>query len=117
MNPQATATPTVRRASAAASVIELAGEVTAASEPGLMDAYARAVEGDPRTVVLDFGALQYMNSGGIGLLVALLVRAKRQHRRLLAAGLGAHYREIFALTRLDEAIEIHPDVAAALAAV
>ncbi len=116
MDAQAIATPKVRRASRTASVIELPGEVTAASEQGLMAAYARAVEDGPRAVVLDFGALEYMSSGGIGLLVALLVRSRRQHRRLLAVGLGGHYREIFALTRLDEAIEIHGDLAAALAA-
>ena len=31
----------------------------------------------PRAVVLDFSGLEYMNSGGIGLLVTLLVRAQR----------------------------------------
>ena len=50
-----------------------------------------------------------MNSGGIGLLVTLLVRAQRGGVRLLATGLSEHYRQIFALTRLDEAIEIHDD--------
>ena len=48
-----------------------------------------------------------MNSGGIGLLVTLLVRAQRGGVRLLASGLSEHYREILSLTRLDEAIEIH----------
>jgi hypothetical protein len=36
---------------------------------------------------------------------------------LLASGLSDHYREILALTRLDEAIEIHNDEGAAVAAV
>jgi anti-sigma B factor antagonist len=67
-------------------------------------------------VILDFGGLDYMNSGGIGLLVTLLVRAQRQGQRLLATGLSDHYREIFSLTRLDEAIEIEPSVEAAVAA-
>ena len=53
---------------------------------------------------------------GIGLVVTLLVRAQRGGARLLATGLSDHYREILSLTRLDEAIEIHPDEAAALAA-
>ena len=48
-----------------------------------------------------------MNSGGIGLLVTLLVRANRHSQRLLAFGLTEHYRQIFELTRLDEAIGIH----------
>ena len=65
----------------------------------------------------DFAGLEYMNSGGIGLLVTLLVRAQRAGQRLMAVGLSDHYRQILSLTRLDEAIEIHDDEAAALAAV
>ena len=72
--------------------------------------------GDARSIVLDFSRLEYMNSGGIGLLVTLLVRAQRPGQRLLAVGLSDHYRQILALTRLDEAIAIHDDETAALAA-
>ena len=79
-----------------------------------MAAYAEA--GDARSVVLDFGALDYMNSGGIGLLVTLLVRAQRAGQKLLAVGLSDHYKQILALTRLDEAIAIHDDETSALAA-
>ena len=48
--------------------------------------------------------------------MTLLVRAQRTGGRLIATGLSDHYREIFSLTRLDEAIEIHDDDAAALIA-
>ena len=82
-----------------------------------MAAYSQAVEGGARAIILDFSGLEYMNSGGIGLLVTLLVRAQRGGVRLLATGLSDHYRQILSLTRLDEAIEIHDDEAAALAAV
>ena len=57
--------------------------------------------------MLNFTGLDYMNSGGIGLLVTLLVRAQRQRQRVLAFGLSDHYRQIFELTRLDEAVGIH----------
>ena len=55
-----------------------------------------------------------MNSGGIGLLVTLLVRAQRAGGRLVATGLSDHYRQIFELTRLDEAIQIDDDEDAAV---
>ena len=58
-----------------------------------------------------------MNSGGIGLLVTLLVRVQRQGQRLTAVGLSDHYREILSLTRLDEAIAIYPSEDAVLASV
>ena len=100
----------------ATTVLAIRGDVTSGSEAPLMDAFVRAVDGGARTIVLDFAGLEYMNSGGIGLLVTLLVRAKRQGQRLLAVGLSDHYREIFSLIRLDEAIGIHDDANAAVAA-
>ena len=100
-----------------AAIVRIAGDVTTASEQDLTDAFARAVDGGARAVILDFAGMEYMNSGGIGLLVTLLVRAQRSGIQLLATGLSDHYRQILSLTRLDEAIAIHPDEAAALAAV
>ena len=96
----------VRELSSRASVIDLKGDVTASAEKALADAYTRASGKFTRTIVLNFSGLEYMNSGGIGMLVTLLVRANRQRQRLVAFGLNEHYRQIFELTRLDEAIGI-----------
>jgi anti-sigma B factor antagonist len=96
--------------------VDIKGEVTAACEPVLMAAYEEAEAGGARRLVLNFGGLEYMNSGGIGMLVTLLVRANRQRQELAAFGLSDHYREIFELTRLDEAITIYDDEASAVAA-
>ncbi len=114
---QETVSMEARRLNDGAGVIEIRGDVTAASEDMLMEAYTLATEGGVQAVLLDFSALEYMNSGGIGLLVTLLVRANRLKQRLLACGLNDHYRQIFELTRLDEAISIYADQAEALAAV
>ena len=97
-------------------IIEVHGEITAMSEKPLMEAYTQAASPETRTVMIDFGDLEYMNSGGIGLLVTLLVRANRQKQRLFAFGLNEHYKQIFELTRLDEAIAIYADETAAVAA-
>jgi anti-sigma B factor antagonist len=106
----------VRTTDEAVSVVDVVGSVTRASEQTLMDAYARAGGPGTRVVILNFGGLEYMNSSGIGLLVTLLVRANRQEQQIFAYGLNAHYQDIFALTRLDEAIHIYADEASALAA-
>ena len=105
----------VRRIDDATSIVEVRGEITAASEKALMDAYAEASGAKTKAVILDFEGLDYMNSGGIGLLVTLLVRANRQKQRLAAFWLNEHYRQIFELTRLDEAIGIFADEASVLA--
>ncbi|HZD02931.1 MAG TPA: STAS domain-containing protein [Actinomycetes bacterium] len=104
----------VRQVDGWTSVVDIKGDVTAACEGALMDAYVQANAPSTRTIVLNFSGLEYMNSGGIGMLVTLLVRANRQRQRLLAYGLSEHYRQIFSLTRLDEAIGIYDTEAAAL---
>jgi anti-sigma B factor antagonist len=96
------------------AILRVRGEITSGSESALMAAYGQAA--GAKAVVLDFASLEYMNSGGIGLLVTLLVRAQRDGQRLFAVGLSEHYRQILALTRLDEAIAIHDSETAALAA-
>jgi len=111
-----TLTMDVRSAGDGVAVVDITGEITSASEPVLMDAFSRATVEDTRAVILDFSGLEYMNSGGIGLLVTMLVRANRQHQRLMALGLTDHYRQIFSLTRLDEAIGVYDTQEQALAA-
>ncbi len=114
--PEETLTFEVRPAGDAARVIDINGDITAQSEDVLMDAYGRASDTGVTSIVLNFSPLDYMNSGGIGLLVTLLVRAQRQKQSVLAYGLSEHYRQIFELTRLDEAVHIHDSEEAALSA-
>lgn len=99
-----------------AAILRIGGDVTSASELAVMAGFTEGIDGGAKNLILEFSRMEYMNSGGIGLLVTLLVRAQRSGARLLATGLSDHYREILSLTRLDEAIEIHPDEAAAVAA-
>lgn len=113
--PQANVVMTVRKVSDTASIIDIEGEVSAFAEDVLMEAYAEASTPTTRAIILNFSRLEYMNSSGIGLLVTLLIRVNRQKQRLLAYGLSDHYRRIFELTRLNEAIGIYETEADVLA--
>ena len=96
-----------------AAVIELAGEVDGSAAAILTAAYQEAVtghDGPVETVVLDFGAVDYINSTGIALIVSVLARARAERRKVVACGLSAHYREIFDITRLSDFIELFPDL-------
>lgn len=105
----------VRAVTPLISIVDIQGEITSSAEVALADAYIRA--GNAKYIVLNFSGLEYMNSSGIGLLVTLLIRAKRQGQKLLAFGLTDHYREIFELTRLNEVIALYAAEADALASV
>ena len=94
----------VRKISTAIRIIDIQGEVTAFAEEVLMSAYAEANAPGTRVIILNFHAMEYMNSSGIGLIVTLLIRINRQKQRLLSYGLSEHYRHIFELTRLSNAI-------------
>lgn len=107
----------VRKPSEGVGVIDISGEVTSFAESDLMEAYNQASANQAKAIILNFENLEYMNSGGIGLLVTLLIRAQRNDQRLLAYGLSEHYRQIFELTRLNEAIEVFSSEADAVAVV
>ncbi len=100
------------RAIRGAAVIELSGEVDGSAAAVLTAAYERAVGAgsDLGTVVLDFAAVDYINSTGIALIVSVLARARAERRKVVASGLSSHYREIFDITRLSDFIELFPDL-------
>jgi anti-sigma B factor antagonist len=95
-----------------AAVIELSGEVDGSAADVLTNAYQNAVgtNTDLGTVVLDFSAVDYINSTGIALIVSVLARARAERRKVVACGLSPHYREIFDITRLSDFIELFPDL-------
>ena len=106
----------VRAVTPQTSIIDIQGEINAYAENALMDAYTTATSQGATSILLNFTDLEYMNSSGIGLLVTLLIRAQRQKFRLAAFGLSDHYRQIFELTRLNEAILIYTDESSAVSA-
>ncbi len=115
--PQPNVMMIVREVNPIASIIDIQGEVSAFAEKVLMDAYMEASTSTTNAIILNLSKLEYMNSSGIGLLITLLIRVNRQQQRLLAFGLSQHYRTIFEITRLSEAIGIYDTETQALAAV
>jgi anti-anti-sigma factor len=86
------------------AVLELCGDVSAAAEGSLQVAYDE-VTAEP-VVVLDFAAVDYINSTGIALIVGLLAEARKSGQEIRARGLAQHYREIFRITRLSDFMTI-----------
>lgn len=100
-------TISVRSINENVSAIDIGGELTSFAEEELTAAMNQAVEGDICCVILNFHELTYMNSSGIGLLVTSLIRLGRQDKRLVAVELSPHFRQIFELTKLNEAIHLY----------
>lgn len=98
------------------ALIDLKGEINSLGEPAMEAAYVQAIQQNPSVILLNFRAVDYINSTGIALIVSLMARARKEGRRLVATNLSGHYVEIFKITRLSDFMPIFPDEASALAA-
>jgi anti-sigma B factor antagonist len=87
--------------------IELRGDIDGSAGGALGAAYGETAGAD--SVLLDFGAVDYINSTGIALIVGILARARADARPVAARGLTEHYREIFEITRLSDFMTILAD--------
>jgi len=88
-------------------VIDVQGELTGDAESAIMNAYAQADGDATHLVVMNFKQFTYVNSSGVGLLITLVVRARRQGKKLAAVALPPHFKKILLLTRLNEALPIY----------
>jgi anti-sigma B factor antagonist len=86
--------------------LAMRGDVDIAADETLAAAYATAADAGATRVILDFAAVDYINSTGIALIVRLLAEARRDRREVIALGLSDHYREIFRITRLSDYLTI-----------
>lgn len=89
------------------AVVTLAGEVDGSAKDVLPAAYREAVAAhEPAKVLLDFHAVDYINSTGIAVIVSVLAQARSERRTITAAGLTDHYKHIFTITRLVDFMEV-----------
>ena len=99
----------------ATAVLGIAGRLDSSTAPQL-EARLTAVLGAHPAVVLDLAELDYVSSAGLRVLLMGAKRAKAGNVALALAGLGPHVREVFDISGFTAIFTIHPDRAAALAA-
>ncbi len=97
------------------TVIHLSGEINGFARERMETVSEQALSASQGAIILDFSAVDYINSTGIALIVKLLMSARQTDRRLSACGLSEHYQEVFSITRLADFIHIYPDLDTALA--
>ena len=100
-------TISVRNINHQTNAIDIGGELTSFAEEELNTAINQANTDEINIIVMNFRDLTYMNSSGIGLLVTSLIRLGREEKRLVAVDLNDHFRQIFELTKLNEAIHLY----------
>ena len=85
-----------------AVVLRLSGELATSTEGRLREAYARVAADDAKEVVVDFTAVEHINSSGISVLIDLLRESQEGGRRLAFSGLTPHYAKVFTFMGLTQ---------------
>ncbi|MFZ3263670.1 MAG: STAS domain-containing protein [Terriglobales bacterium] len=88
--------------------IRCAGRITMENTDQLRDT-ARNLIAENKRLVLDFSDVSYLDSSGLGMIVGLYVSAKRAKCQLKVINLSPRVKEIFTLTRLEEALSGHEE--------
>jgi anti-anti-sigma factor len=97
------------------AIIELHGEINAAAEETLNNAYTQVIALNSRAILINLAGVDYITSTGMALLVSLLAQARQEQRTLAACNLNDHYKEVFKITRMTDFMMIFSDEASALA--
>lgn len=86
-----------------------AGRIDAAGAIAFKDAMRTAVAEATDHVVLDLGQVTFVDSSGLGAIVAAM-KHMGDGRRLDLAGLTPDVAKVFRLTRMDTVFVIHDDI-------
>ena len=87
-------------------IFRIKGDIDAYSSPSLKDKIVKEIESGTKKLVLNLTNVDYIDSAGLGVLVALLKRIKKEQGVLRIAGLKPNILKIFQLTRLNQIFDI-----------
>ncbi len=89
--------------------------IDAAGAIGFKERIRDLIPQAPSRVIMDLTAVNFLDSSGLGAIVAVM-KLLAPARRLELAGLTPAVEKVFRLTRMDSVFTIHPDVARGLGA-
>lgn len=91
------------------------GDLDLASAPTMRQRAARVLDSGTTALVLDLSGVDFCDSAGLGMIVAVLKRARTRGARLRVVCPEERIRALFTLCGLDAVVDLHPDLAAACA--
>ncbi len=97
------------------TVVMPKGDLDMAVAEQLKGKLTELIDQGQRRLVLDLGAVAYIDSAGLGTLVAAMKRARGAGGDIKLCALQPDVRSIFAMTRLNKVMEVHSTRPAAVA--
>ena len=95
-------------------VVSVMGEVDLATVPALAQTLGGVADDRTGDVIVDLTGCRFLDSRGLGALIAVRARLERSDRRLALVLANQSVLRIFQITQLDELFEIYPSLRAAL---
>lgn len=96
------------------AVVDIGGTLTSSDAAELRQAMTTLIERGESKVVLDLAELRYLDSLGLGELVACQLRAIKARTKLRVANPDARVQDLLLVTRLITVFEAYDSLAAAL---
>lgn len=96
------------------TVVEVDGDVDAHTAPMIREAVLKLLDEGHRHFVLDLGFVSFMDSMGLGVIVAITKRIREQEGSLRIASLSGRLLRILDLSGMRESYEIYPSAAEAV---
>ena len=95
------------------AVLKLDGRLNMVAAPRLKEAVDQVVEGGRSHVVVDMADVTFMDSSGLGALLAGLKKARQRTGDLRISGFNDQVATVLRLTNLDRVLRAHSSVEAA----
>ncbi|WP_327242462.1 STAS domain-containing protein [Streptomyces sp. NBC_01320] len=95
------------------TVVEVDGDVDAHTAPMIREAVIKLLDEGHRHFVLDLGFVAFMDSMGLGVIVAITKRIREHEGSLRIASVSSRVLRIFDLSGMRESYEIYPSAAEA----
>jgi stage II sporulation protein AA (anti-sigma F factor antagonist) len=89
--------------------IELRGELDLATAPQVEEALAGAEGREPELILLDLSGLSFLDSSGLRTIVSADARARDADRRLAVIKGPEPVQKVFAITGLEDRLELVED--------
>jgi anti-sigma B factor antagonist len=97
------------------TVVELAGKLTLTDGPGMVkDVVTQLASCGQRQIVLNLAGVSYIDSSGLGELVACYLTAVRRGGAIKLANAGPRVLDLLVLTKLLTIFEAHPSEESAI---
>lgn len=110
-------TPGVKiRHEADAAIVELAGDLDLHHAPEVHQALVQLCAAEPARLIIDLQSIKYMDSSGIGTLVAIFRQVNGYGGKLVLCSPGERVRSMLEITKLDKFFAIRQNLAEALSA-